>query len=544
MRTLGFCGTAALLVVLMLLPRPHLSITVHHTVAATGVPLPRSSEAPPRAELQPPLTEEPPAPLPVVTLPPPPAAVAGIERGGYTFFSTDYHIAPIADITDIFDSLCQEGLCMRVEEHSLSGACGKTFGGRKPTCAKGLKVITSANAFDLCPQPHALRRSFFHAYRGPSSALQHVDAFVCNHPPALCELYMPFNKSILVIASVNLEFSRENPERWKAWLLSLRRVLPPLLPTSPPPPSPCLKRHGARAPAPQIAKDPRNVVAANNKYDAEYIRYFAGVDALYIPSYCGYAAKAQYAPDNGRSVLIARNHNNPSKLYAGLHTAARGASGGGTGTLAGARPRFERTEDAYPRGFEYTDLAKHPAVVVVPYTKSVMSFFELYRMNIPIFAPSVDLLVSWEQKQHVMAERIYWSGAPRPTTYPNTTLLSPNTRKRKGALQHWLALSDLYVFPNVTYFDSWEHLVQLLRDADLPAISSAMAASNVKQLADLRQLWRGLFLRMFHGQPPGHRLVPSEYAPAMRALYGKGAVPSTEEPSCRRESRPEYGEWG
>ena len=39
-------------------------------------------------------------------------------------------------------------------------------------------------------------------HKGPGSALQHVDAFVCNHPPALCELYMPFNKSILVIASV------------------------------------------------------------------------------------------------------------------------------------------------------------------------------------------------------------------------------------------------------------------------------------------------------------------------------------------------------
>ena len=30
---------------------------------------------------------------------------------------------------------------------------------------------------------------------------------------------------------------------------------------------------------------------------------------------------------------------------------------------------------------------------------------------------------------------------------------------------------------------------------------------------------------MFNGQPPGHRLVPTDYAPAMRALYGKGAVP-------------------
>ena len=30
---------------------------------------------------------------------------------------------------------------------------------------------------------------------------------------------------------------------------------------------------------------------------------------------------------------------------------------------------------------------------------------------------------------------------------------------------------------------------------------------------------------MFNGQPPGYRLVPTDYAPAMRALYGKGAVP-------------------
>ena len=53
--------------------------------------------------------------------------------------------------------------------------------------------------------------------------------------------------------------------------------------------------------------------------------------------------------------------------------------------------RFERTEDAYPNGFEYVELAQHPAVVVVPYTKSVMSFFELYRMNVPLFALTLTL---------------------------------------------------------------------------------------------------------------------------------------------------------
>ena len=37
-----------------------------------------------------------------------------------------------------------------------------------------------------------------------------------------------------------------------------------------------------------------------------------------------------------------------------------------------------------------------PGVVVVPYTKSAMSFFELYRMNVPLFYPSVALLTKWE----------------------------------------------------------------------------------------------------------------------------------------------------
>ena len=36
------------------------------------------------------------------------------------------------------------------------------------------------------------------------------------------------------------------------------------------------------------------------------------------------------------------------------------------------------------------------------------------------------------------AERIYWSGAPRPTAYPNTTRLPPNARTSKVPLRHWL----------------------------------------------------------------------------------------------------------
>eukprot|EP00965_Chrysotila_dentata_P056133 1860433-Pleurochrysis_carterae.AAC.6 len=75
------------------------------------------------------------------------------ERGGYTFWSTDFHIAPVGDMAEVFRSLCQDfGLCMKLVENSFSGACASTFGGRKSSCAHDLHVLNQANAFDLCPR--------------------------------------------------------------------------------------------------------------------------------------------------------------------------------------------------------------------------------------------------------------------------------------------------------------------------------------------------------------------------------------------------------
>lgn len=488
---------------IILLPQPEMELTpARYALHASALPAQPSSSPPGAMQL-----------LTAGSGPP--------ERGGYTFFSTDFHISPIADIADVFRSLCTtDGLCMTVEEHSFSGACAQTFGGRRSTCATGLRVVTKANAFDLCPRPLALRRAFFDAYRGPASPLQHVDAFVCNHPPAMCELYMPFNKSILIVASVNLEFSRENPARWRQWLDSLRR----------------------------IAANPRNVVAANNLYDAEYIRYFAGVRPLYLPSYCGYVTQgAAYRPDFSKPVLFARNHNNPKNIFDQAHRAVAHETPrqhtADRAPLAAARLQFVRTEDAFPGRFEYSEVARHPAVVIVPYTKSVMSFFELYRLNIPIFAPSLKLLVKWERDYSVLAERIYWKRAPRPVAYEDVTALSPNTRAKPRALRHWLALCDFYQFPNVTYFDSWEELLGLLRSAPLNDISAAMSRANDRQLTDIRSSWRQVFKRMFRGEPPGARRVPQNYDAAMTSLYGAGVLPGSE-PSCQRQSRPEFGEWG
>ena len=52
-----------------------------------------------------------------------------------------------------------------------------------------------------------------------------------------------------------------------------------------------------------IAANPRNVVAANNRYDAEYVKYFTGIqDVPVIPNFCGYTG-VSYKPTR-REFLI------------------------------------------------------------------------------------------------------------------------------------------------------------------------------------------------------------------------------------------------
>ena len=46
-----------------------------------------------------------------------------------------------------------------------------------------------------------------------SPLLTNVDGVICSHPAALCEGWLPFNKSMLLLVTTNLELARENPER-------------------------------------------------------------------------------------------------------------------------------------------------------------------------------------------------------------------------------------------------------------------------------------------------------------------------------------------
>ncbi len=72
--------------------------------------------------------------------------------------------------------------------------------------------------------------------------------YVCTLPVAMCEAFMKFNRSIIVIANIRYEQGRPEPDKWR---LLNKNLL-------------------------QISSNPRSVIAANNAYDQKYIEFFTG----------------------------------------------------------------------------------------------------------------------------------------------------------------------------------------------------------------------------------------------------------------------------
>jgi hypothetical protein len=417
-------------------------------------------------------------PTPTTTPQPPTTPTADISDiptyTGYTFWSSDFHISPIADLKDILTPMGHT-----IIDKSLSGHCKLMKPKTCATDANGdnpLKVLDGRNGIALGLKnkgikacPNQLKRSFFEAYKTDPTMLA-VDAFLCNHAIGQCEIYMGFGRPLVAIASTRYEIGRYGRAEWIEWNKNLR----------------------------DIAADPRNVVAANNRYDAEYIKYFTGLkDVPVIPNYCGYT-EVTYKPSR-KQVLIGPGRGVSETLVKQLK-----------GTMATKSDAFEFAiiRELYPH-FEYSDLVAHPAIVLLPYQVSLMSLFEYYRMNIPMFAPSPRLLAEWQLKYRVMSELTWDMVWDKPKARSNNDqfegggyLHDPNNMMSEEAIADWIKYADFYEWPHIETYDSWDELHEKLRAADLKATSEKMKLENVKIKQNLDETWKRNLHRMFDGVKP------------------------------------------
>jgi hypothetical protein len=422
-------------------------------------------------------------------------------------WTSDLHIGPAA----CYESLLHELGAKLHAEISFSNCVFHPH-----MCKHRLKVLAFDDwkGFSLDPCPNQMRQRFFQAYKNDEE-FRRVDLFVCSHPVANCELYMPFNRSLLVYATTRLEFGRDDefvawrkpsidersPRRWREWVSNLKA----------------------------IASRPGNMVAANNLFDVHYIEYHTGIKAEYLPSWCEPLSGLQYAPEKGLPVLLGPYRDNldyPNFTDEGAWRHPVLQELANIDRSSKAKFHFKRLHELYPK-YKWGDVVRHPALVLIPYQVSVMSFFELYRLSIPLFVPSIKLLSTWVRKYGLMWERIYGlpERVPHSAMHQSKPMGSPNSNE---SLEDWLAFSDYYVFPHIETFDSWPDLVSKLELADLAATSRSMAAFNLKQKAQIKAQWQAIIdkaVRRREGRREHEHLWSGtqgdDFSKAMSALYGR-----------------------
>ena len=247
-----------------------------------------------------------------------------------------------------------------------------------------------------------------------------------------------------------------------------------------------------------ISRDKRFRIAAMSEYDFHYVRYYTGVEverlrviSMHIPEGL---RTAPYLPEN-RVVLIGPSHNLTRIVGFDDDLQKLNALSQAFAAERGLEPyRFEFIKSIYP-GLLATpeNLARHPAVLVSPYSAFSISMVELYQLNLPFFVPADEMLV--DQMDDV---RLYPLSQTREATasldaafplaetpYP----FSPNDDSRAAQL-YWLKFMYFNQVRHAQHFEGPNDFFEKLYGVSLKALHDAMLIENHHLFADQLSAWR------------------------------------------------------
>ena len=277
------------------------------------------------------------------------------------------------------------------------------------------------------------------------------DGFVVTYPPAFALLYDLFDKPIILDIPIRYEqHFTERPNAWRAYNDALG----------------CMTDDG------------RLKVVANNRYDAIYYKYFTGRYAHCISSTCNYIDRVapKWSP-RGTTKLLAFGD------YAGCRAAHE------------AVPDVLFVRDVLGHQYRHDEIIRARGIVWIPYTTSIMSFFEHYWLEIPLFVPSEKFLLQLYDQGLALSGATCHKSMVGGSNLSRVGTPMPDPHTREG-LEAWMPLYDFYdtgEFPHVTYFDSWTDLrVKLtnMRQEDLQETSAKMSVQNALRKSRNLESWR------------------------------------------------------
>ena len=277
-------------------------------------------------------------------------------------------------------------------------------------------------------------------------------------------------------------------------------------------------------------KAPRHVLASSSVYDGEYIRHYTGVSPVLLS--CG--LDDAIGPDiswagSHSAILWNSYHDLPPELTRLLPASKAPWTGealdfvrmkveGGLDVRTTGGKKVElashRTRAAPPAmegkkrtsiRYELSDLAEFKAVVVLPYSITNSKLVEQYAMNMPIFVPSPALGLPFVNDRTTVYDPWclgYCPGCPwmtdaeMPAPHSSSPYeFSPNARPEYDGPAaeddgiFWLGFSEVYLWPCVQQFDSWEELISLLETADLDEMSHCTAQARKWRRFERAQNW-------------------------------------------------------
>jgi hypothetical protein len=251
----------------------------------------------------------------------------------------------------------------------------------------------------------------------------------------------------------------------------------------------------------EMKQNPRYVIATMSEYDFHYMRYYTRLQPLRLPVISQHIPQelrdAAYAPRN-RVVLIGPSHNISTIIGFDNDLDRLNRLSASFAARYGLEPyTFNFIKSVYP-GDQATveNLARHPAVLMNPYSAFSISMVELYHLNIPFFVPDNLLLVNamgdvrlhplYHNREAVAClEKEYPVGL---SGYP----YSPNDES-PDAQRYWL---QFMFFNQVKHAQRWvdaEDLFRKLYLNDLCQLHNDMQAENADLFNEQLRVWASLF---------------------------------------------------
>lgn len=360
-------------------------------------------------------------------------------------FNLDLHISVIGDIQQTLHRLDHEVTSWNMSGHNW------VFGRSSAITS----VVTPANWTNINQK---MCDDFYETYKND---LQKYNAFLVTYPPSFSMLFENWNKPIIIVAPIRYELPfSTRAEEWERFNDFLKRGV----------------------------DNGQILLAANSKYDAEYGKYFTDREWIHLPSICNYTA-ASYSPVHNRFLYYSRCHQYTHYL------------GGCT------IPGLVEKSKALGNGYKWTDLVRNRGIVSVPYNISTMSIFEFYNQNMPLFFPSIDLMIKMKRDftSSVLAETSWnqtWNIPSGSVIRPGPN--DPNDFEDLDKLRKWLPYADFYDtewMPHIQYFDDWNEIrdrLSSINNETLRAISNEMAIFNVIRTQRIQNKWADVLKKLRH----------------------------------------------